>query len=97
MYNTPPILCNTFFILDILYNTTVSRKRPLPQTPNFKPQTSFIRECELKNPEKVLARLERLLNTKNAKSAKVIQYPTVEDAEMPMAAEKPSKYRTKKR
>ena len=47
-------------------------------------------ECELKKPDKVLAKLQRNLTTKDIK--KVIQYPTIEDAEVPMAAEEQTEY-----
>ena len=53
-------------------------------------------ECELKKPEKVLPRLERLLTTEATESTKVIPYPTQEDTEMPQAAEKQAKYRIRK-
>ncbi len=47
-------------------------------------------ECELKKPEKVLAKLQRNLTAKETK--KIIQYPTAEDAEVPMAAEGQAEY-----
>jgi len=50
-------------------------------------------ECELKKPEKVLAKLRRSLTTEHTEyTEKVIQYPTMEDAEQPMAAEEQAKY-----
>ncbi len=52
-------------------------------------------ECELKNPEKVLARLKKCLTAKT--SATTIPYPETEDSEMPLAAEEQTKYRPKKR
>ena len=50
-------------------------------------------ECELKNPGKVLAKLQRSLAPKHVK--KVIQYPTMEDDAMPIAAEEQAKYSTR--
>lgn len=44
-------------------------------------------ECELKKPERVLAKLQRNLAAK-----KVIEYPLAEDAEVPMAAEGQAEY-----
>ena len=66
-------------------------------------------ECELKKPEKVLQRLEILLAARerieheNASSAAInltfqvsgFKYPSIEDAELPMAAEKQAGYSTK--
>ena len=47
-------------------------------------------ECELKHPEKVLAKLQRNLAAKETK--KTIQYPTAENEEVPVAAEGQAKY-----
>lgn len=54
-------------------------------------------ECELKNPEKVLARLERLLTADHADDAdRIIPYTTQEETAQPMAAEKQARYRARK-
>jgi hypothetical protein len=56
-------------------------------------------ECELKNPEKVLAKLQRLLTTKGTKEnlKPPATYPVADDAELPVAAEEQAEYRTGKR
>lgn len=55
-------------------------------------------ECQLKKPEKVLAKLQKELTTKGTKHTKKgIQYPAVEDIEMPLAAEGQAKYSASKR
>ncbi|VGO21057.1 very short patch repair endonuclease [Pontiella sulfatireligans] len=55
-------------------------------------------ECELKQPEKVLAKLEKSLTAAYAKlSPKVVVYPTTESAPLPLAAEAQAEYKTKPR
>ena len=50
-------------------------------------------ECELKKPEKVLAKLKRNLTPEHIEyTEKVIQYPVAEEAEAPMAAEGQAEY-----
>ena len=55
-------------------------------------------ECELKKPDKVLAKLQKKLPADHTDCADIfIQYPITEDAEMPIAAEKRAEYLATKR